>query len=164
MTHSGVLNIGEAAQASGVSAKMIRYYESIGLIPPATRSGAGYRHYGMNDVHALRFIRRARDLGFSIEAITRLLALWRDRDRSSADVKQVALDHVATLRRKIVELQQMVGTLEHLAHHCHGDKRPECPIIDELSANAEPPPMSKRTARLVGSANRLTPIGSSKGY
>ena len=134
-----VMNIGEAARASGVSAKMIRYYESIGLIPPASRSDAGYRHYTPSEVHTLRFIRRARDLGFSIEAITRLLALWRDRARNSAEVKQVALDHVAEIKHKIVELKQMVGTLEHLAHHCHGDDRPECPIIDELAASAEAP-------------------------
>jgi len=140
MSMGWAMNIGEAAQASGVSAKMIRYYESIGLIPPATRSDAGYRNYTESEVHTLRFVRRARDLGFSIEAITRLLALWRDRARSSAEVKQVALDHVAELKHKIVELQQMVGTLEHLAHHCHGDDRPECPIIDELAASAEGPP------------------------
>lgn len=139
MSMGWVMNIGEAAQASGVSAKMIRYYESIGLIPPAARSDAGYRHYTSREVHTLRFIRRARDLGFSIEAITRLLALWRDRARNSAEVKRVALDHVAELKHKIIELQQMVGTLEHLAHHCHGDNRPECPIIDELAASTEVP-------------------------
>ena len=137
MSVGWMMNIGEAAQASGVSAKMIRYYESIDLIPPASRSDAGYRHYTPSEVQTLRFIHRARDLGFAIDAIRRLLALWRDRARSSAEVKQVALDHVAELKHKIVELQQMVGTLEHLAHHCHGDDRPECPIIDELAASTE---------------------------
>jgi Cu(I)-responsive transcriptional regulator len=152
MRNGGVLNIGEAAQASGVSAKMIRYYESIGLIPPATRSDAGYRHYAMNDVHALRFVRRARNLGFSMEAIGRLLELWRDRRRSSAQVKRIALGHVSALRGKILELQQMVATLEHLAQHCHGDERPDCPIIDELSDHAEPPmngTVEKRKGRML---------------
>jgi MerR family copper efflux transcriptional regulator len=147
MSTGWAMNIGEAAQASGVSAKMIRYYESISLIPPATRSDAGYRHYTASEVHTLRFIRRARDLGFSIESITRLLALWRDRARNSAEVKQVALDHVAELKHKIIELQQMVRTLEHLAHHCHGDDRPECPIIDELAASVEASPAATRSRK-----------------
>jgi Cu(I)-responsive transcriptional regulator len=133
------MNIGEAARASGVSAKMIRYYESTGLIVPAQRTDGGYRAYGPDDIHVLRFVRRARDLGFSMADITRLLGLWRDRSRASADVKRIALDQVAELRRKIVEMQEMAGTLERLAAHCHGDDRPDCPIMDDLSAKADPP-------------------------
>ncbi|AXA91379.1 Cu(I)-responsive transcriptional regulator [Massilia sp. YMA4] len=132
------MNIGEAAKASGVSAKMIRYYEQIGLMPRAPRSGAGYRHYTASEVQSLRFIRRARDLGFSVEQIAALLALWRDRDRASADVKTMALSHVAALEAKIAELQAMVQTLGHLAEHCHGNDRPECPILSDL---AEPSPV-----------------------
>jgi MerR family transcriptional regulator, copper efflux regulator len=128
------LNIGDAAGASGVTAKMIRHYEAISLLPPAARSESGYRRYTDNDVHTLRFIRRARDLGFSIEAIGRLLALWHDRDRASADIKRVALAHLAELDRKIVELQAMRATLADLARLCNGDRRPECPIIDDLAS------------------------------
>ncbi|KEA62280.1 Cu(I)-responsive transcriptional regulator [Marinobacterium lacunae] len=127
------MNIGKAAAASGVSAKMIRYYESIGLIPEASRTDAGYRDYSDKDVHRLRFIRRARDLGFSVEKMSELLALWQDRDRASSDVKRIALEHVAELQRKARELQEMSETLAHLAGHCHGDSRPDCPIINELS-------------------------------
>jgi MerR family copper efflux transcriptional regulator len=127
------MNIGAAARESGVSAKMIRYYESTGLIAAAARSEGNYRTYDERDVHTLRFIRRARDLGFSVPAIVRLLDLWRDRSRSSAEVKQVARSHIAGLRAKIAELEGMVGTLEHLSAHCHGDARPDCPIIDELA-------------------------------
>lgn len=127
------MNIGEAARRSGVSAKMIRYYETIGLIPAAGRSDAGYRNYGDNDVHTLRFIRRARDLGFTVEQMGELLALWRDRSRASAEVKKIALDHVAVLERKIADLQAMARTIGDLAAHCHGDNRPDCPIIDDLA-------------------------------
>lgn len=127
------MNIGEAARASGVSAKMIRYYESIGLIPPALRSGNGYRVYSDADVHTLGFVRRARRLGFSVQQIERLVALWRDHDRSSAEVKRIALGHVEELQRKIAELEAMARTLRHLADHCHGDHRPDCPIIDDLA-------------------------------
>ena len=126
------MNIGQAAQATGISAKMIRYYESIGLIVPAGRTAAGYRTYAEPDLHTLRFIRRARGLGFSVEQMHELLALWRDRKRASAEVKRVALQHVQELERKAAELQQMADTLKHLARHCHGNDRPECPIIDEL--------------------------------
>jgi MerR family transcriptional regulator, copper efflux regulator len=142
------MNIGQAARASGVSAKMIRYYEQTGLIPSATRSGAGYRNYGTSDVHTLRFIRRARDLGFSFEQITELLALWRDHDRASADVKAVALSHVATLQGKIAEMQAMARTLEHLAAHCQGNDRPDCPIIEDLAdaALVATSPTPKRAA------------------
>ncbi|ANY16355.1 Cu(I)-responsive transcriptional regulator [Bordetella pseudohinzii] len=127
------MNIGQAAQASGISAKMIRYYESIGLIHPAARSDSGYRRYGEDDLHTLRFIRRARNLGFSVEQMQELLALWRDRSRASADVKRIALEHVAELERKAAELREMADTLKHLARHCHGDDRPDCPIIADLS-------------------------------
>jgi Cu(I)-responsive transcriptional regulator len=127
------MNIGQAAEASGVSAKMIRYYESIGLIPKTVRTEAGYRVYSDKDVHTLRFIRRARDLGFSVEQIADLVSLWQDRGRASKDVKRVALEHVGTLERKIAELQEMAGTLKHLARHCHGDGRPDCPIIETLA-------------------------------
>jgi Cu(I)-responsive transcriptional regulator len=128
------MNIGQAAAASGISAKMIRYYESIGLTAAPSRTGSGYRIYTDSDVHTLRFIRRARDLGFSTEQMRDLLALWRDRSRASGDVKRIAMEHVAELERKAQALQQMADTLHHLADHCHGDDRPDCPIIEELGA------------------------------
>jgi Cu(I)-responsive transcriptional regulator len=131
------MNIGQAAKVSGVSAKMIRYYEQMGLIPPAHRSEAGYRHYAASDVHSLRYIRRARDLGFSIEQISELLVLWRNCGRASADVKAMALSHVAGLKAKIAELQTMAQTLEHLANHCRGNDRPDCPIIAGLAEPAD---------------------------
>ena len=139
------MNIGQAAAASGISAKMIRYYESIGLIGAVTRTEAGYRVYSDADVHTLRFIRRARDLGFSIGQMTNLLALWQDRSRASAEVKRIALEHVGELERKTRELAEMTATLRHLAKHCHGDDRPDCPIINELSEGtvAEPKPEGK---------------------
>jgi MerR family copper efflux transcriptional regulator len=128
-----MLNIGEAAKASGVSAKMIRHYESIGLLPRAQRSNGNYRLYGPQEVHNLRFIHRARSLGFPLETIRELLALWRNRQRSSASVKKLAMTHVATLEAKIAEMQAMAATLKHLAHHCHGDNRPDCPILENLA-------------------------------
>ncbi len=130
------MNIGEAAKRSGVSAKMIRYYEQTDLISKAARSEAGYRHYSEADVHTLRFIRRARDLGFTVEQIAELLALWRDRSRASADVKRLALEHVAALDAKAAELQAMSLTLRELAKRCHGDDRPECPIVEDLAESA----------------------------
>jgi Cu(I)-responsive transcriptional regulator len=130
-----MMNIGEASMASGVSAKMIRHYEQIGLIPTAPRSEAGYRHYGKADAHSLRFIRRARGLGFSLDEIRQLLALWRDRGRPSAEVKALALRHVAELDAKAAALQAMSRTLKNLATHCHGDDRPDCPILDELAGD-----------------------------
>jgi MerR family copper efflux transcriptional regulator len=126
--------IGEAAKASGMSAKMIRYYEDIGLLPRAPRSEGNYRHYDARSVHALRFIRRARDLGFPVPAIARLMALWQDRSRASAEVKALAEEHIGGLQAKIAEMAAMVRTLEHLAAHCQGDDRPDCPILDDLAA------------------------------
>jgi Cu(I)-responsive transcriptional regulator len=131
------MNIGEAAARSGVSAKMIRYYESIGLIPPPARSAAQYRVYAEEEVHTLRFVRRSRDLGFSLEETRELLALWRDKGRASADVKTLAMAHVRELEEKAAELKAMADTLRHLATHCHGDHRPDCPILADFAA--EPP-------------------------
>lgn len=130
------MNIGQAAGASGVSAKMIRHYEAIGLLAPAARSAAGYRSYGAAEVHELAFIRRARELGFALGEIGQLLALWRDRNRPSAEVKALALRHVAELDAKADALRAMSDTLRRLAAHCHGDERPDCPILDDL---AQPP-------------------------
>jgi len=128
------MNIGEAARRSGVSAKMIRYYESIGLTAPAARSEAGYRHYGDPEIHTLRFVRRARTLGFSLDETRELLALWRDRSRASADVKRLAESHIADLEQRIAELRGVADTLRHLARCCHGDDRPDCPILADLAA------------------------------
>ena len=132
------MNIGQASDASGVSAKMIRYYEQIGLIRPMGRTGNNYRVYGEDEVHVLRFIRRARNLGFSLEETQRLLKLWQDKDRTSAAVKEVAETHIGDLERRIAEMQGMVKTLKHLAHCCGGDHRPNCPILDDLAGEARP--------------------------
>ncbi len=129
----GFLNIGEAAGASGVSAKMIRHYEEIGLLPKAGRTVAGYRIYREADVHVLRFIRRSRDLGFSMKEIAGLLGLWRNKRRASADVRRLAERHIGELDARIAELQGMRRTLERLVHCCHGDDRPECPILEDLA-------------------------------
>jgi len=131
--HPERMNIGTAAQTSGVSAKMIRHYEEIGLIPPATRTDAGYRTYSDRDVHLLRFIRQGRVLGFSMKQITELIGLWLDQSRPSSKVKQLAQEHIRELDEKINELQAMKSTLERLASSCHGDSRPECPILDGLA-------------------------------
>ena len=133
MSMNREMTIGQAAKSSAVSAKMIRHYESIGLLPKAQRTESGYRLYDDNDVHTLRFIQRARSLGFPLETIRTLLALWRNRRRSSAQVKDLAERHIADLERKIAEMQSMVRTLKHLSHHCHGDDRPDCPILDDLA-------------------------------
>jgi len=127
------MNIGQAAAASGVSAKMIRYYESIALIPPGKRSDAGYRVYGDNDLHALRFVKRGRSLGFSLDQIRDLLSLWQNKERASADVKTIAMGHVAELNQRIAELTEMRDTLQTLAGCCHGDHRPDCPILQTLA-------------------------------
>jgi Cu(I)-responsive transcriptional regulator len=126
------MNIGDAARASGVSAKMIRHYESIGLFGAAARSDSGYRLYGEREVHLLRFIRHSRDLGFSLEQIRALLGLWQDRERPSRQVRALAQTHLAELEAKLAELQAMKATLEHLVQACHGDERPDCPILDTL--------------------------------
>ncbi len=140
---AGFLNIGEAAKASGVSAKMIRHYESLGLLREARRTYAGYRIYDDNDIHTLRFVRRARDLGFPMTAIEQLLGLWRNRRRSSADVRRVAQQHIAGLNQKIDELQAMRRTLEQLVRDCHGDHRPDCPILEDLGSGLELPHSSR---------------------
>lgn len=126
------MNIGEASKASGVSAKMIRYYEQTGLVPAAGRSASGYRAYGEADVHRLRFVRRARDLGFSVAEIGELLGLWNDRSRHSADVKRLAQAHIAELEARIGKLREMADTLRTLSDCCAGDERPDCPILAEL--------------------------------
>jgi Cu(I)-responsive transcriptional regulator len=126
------MNIGQVADASGVSAKMIRHYEVIGLMRQAKRTGSNYRAYSENDVHTLRFVRRARALGFSLSDIKELLSLWQDKSRPSASVKKIAGKHIEELNRKLAELQSMVDTLQHLTRNCRGDQRPHCPILDEL--------------------------------
>jgi MerR family copper efflux transcriptional regulator len=126
------MQIGELAAASGITAKMIRHYESIGLLPRPTRRDSGYRDYGAPDLHRLRFVRRAKDLGFSIDQIRELLHLWADRSRASAEVKAIALTHVMELEHRSRALAEVAGALKHLADACHGDDRPDCPIIHEL--------------------------------
>ena len=138
------MNIGEAARASGVSAKMIRHYESVGLFPEAVRSDAGYRQYGDADVSTLRFIRQSRDLGFSLEQIRELLDLWQNRRRPSRQVKALAQAHIEELEEKLQELHAMKATLEHLVRHCHGDERPDCPIIEGLADKADVLPPAAR--------------------
>ncbi|MFZ5520701.1 MAG: Cu(I)-responsive transcriptional regulator [Pseudomonadota bacterium] len=134
--NQGPFNIGEAAARSGVSAKMVRHYESLRLLPPVQRTDSGYRQYGDKEVHTLRFIRRARDLGFSMAEIAELLKLWQDRRRTSASVKRIAQAHVANLDQRMAEMEQMRRTLQHLVECCHGDDRPDCPILDELDPAA----------------------------
>ena len=127
------MNIGQAADRSGVSAKMVRHYESLGLLSRIRRTDSGYRQYAEKEVHTLRFIRRARNLGFGMAEIAELLKLWQNRRRASADVKRIALAHVADLDRRMEEMAAMKRTLERLADCCHGDERPDCPILDELA-------------------------------
>ncbi|EJD6581238.1 Cu(I)-responsive transcriptional regulator [Providencia rettgeri] len=131
------MNIGQAAKLSGISAKMIRYYEQTGLIPKAKRTNAGYRYYSQTDIDSLNLIRRARTLGFPTEQISVLLCLWRNRERASADVKNMALTHLHELKRKINDLQGIANTLEVLTKHCHGNSDPDCPIIENLVNPAE---------------------------
>lgn len=132
MAEAQSLNIGEAARRSGVSAKMVRHYESLGLLPAVNRTESGYRQYGEREVHTLRFIRRARDLGFSMAEIAELLKLWQNRRRSAHQVHRIARQHVDELTRKLQEMEAMRRTLQHLIDCCHGDERPECPILEEL--------------------------------
>lgn len=152
------MNIGEAAARSGVSAKMVRHYEAIGLLPRVERTGAGYRQYGMPEVHTLRFVRRARELGFSTAEIGTLLKLWQNRRRASADVKRVAQAHLADLDRRIAEMTDMRRTLEHLIQGCQGNERPDCPILDGL---AEPPrAVSARASRREKTATAAKACGA----
>jgi Cu(I)-responsive transcriptional regulator len=151
-----MMNIGEVASASGVSAKMIRHYEELALLPAARRTESGYRQYGQNDVHTLQFIRHSRDLGFSLKEIAELLSLWQNRRRPSRQVKALAEAHITELEQKAAELLAMKAALKHLVHCCHGDDRPECPILDGLArANAMSP---------VAAAKKLrAPRGASHG-
>ncbi|RZI29599.1 Cu(I)-responsive transcriptional regulator [Pseudomonas orientalis] len=128
------MNIGQAARQSGLSAKMIRYYESIGLLKAAHRTESGYRIFSADDLHTLAFIKRSRDLGFSLEEVGKLLTLWQDRQRASADVKALARQHVEALNQKIREFEQLRDTLQDLVEHCQGDHRPDCPILKELAS------------------------------
>ncbi|MCQ2997854.1 Cu(I)-responsive transcriptional regulator [Pseudomonas syringae] len=128
------MNIGQAAKQSGLSAKMIRYYEATGLLQAAHRSDSGYRLYGKDDLHTLAFIKRSRDLGFSLEEVGKLLTLWQDRQRASADVKALARQHIADLNQKIEEMVSLRDTLQELVEHCHGDDRPDCPILKDLAS------------------------------
>jgi Cu(I)-responsive transcriptional regulator len=132
------MNIGQASKASGVSTKMIRYYDEIGLVRPLARTDSNYREYGERELNELRFIRRGRSLGFSMAEITQLLSLWRDRQRPSREVKAIAERHLADLDARIAEMQAMADTLRHLSHCCAGDDRPDCPILADLTAGALP--------------------------
>lgn len=127
------VNIGEAARLSGVSAKMVRHYESLGLLPHVGRTDSGYRQYSEAEVHTLRFIKRSRELGFSMEEIAELVGLWQNRRRASASVRRIAQKHAAELAQRVEAMQAMQRTLEHLIHCCHGDERPDCPILDDLA-------------------------------
>ena len=140
------LHIGSAAELSGISAKMVRHYESLGLLPRVTRTDGGYRQYGEADVHTLRFIKRARDLGFSMTEIGELVALWQNRRRASVSVKRIAQKHVDELTQRIEAMQAMQRTLLQLLHHCHGDERPDCPILDDLAGSPKAPhgPLRRR--------------------
>lgn len=130
------MNIGEAAERSGVSAKMIRYYESVGLLPSAARRSNGYRDYGDQEVAVLQFVRRTRDLGFSLDEVGALLALWSDKKRPSREVKRLAEKHIGELESRIRDMRSVIGTLKELTRQCHGDERSECPILDDLAAPA----------------------------
>ncbi|MFM9923838.1 Cu(I)-responsive transcriptional regulator [Variovorax sp. H27-G14] len=130
---AAVVAIGEAAQRSGVSARMVRHYEGLGLLPAVARTESGYRQYSEADIHTLRFIKRSRDLGFSMEEIAELVGLWNNRRRASASVKRIAQKHLGELEQRIADMESMRNTLAHLVHCCHGDARPDCPILDDLA-------------------------------
>jgi Cu(I)-responsive transcriptional regulator len=147
------LNIGQAAEASGVSAKMIRHYEEIGLIPKARRTYSGYRMYTENEIHVLRFIRQARNLGFSMKQIEALLGLWRDMRRPSSKVKTLAQEHISELEQKIAEMQAMKATLQRLVKTCHGDDRPDCPILEELAQTGASPSAPSPTRKKKASSH-----------
>lgn len=153
------MNIGEASKVSGVSAKMIRYYEDTGLIPPAARTGSGYREYARNDVHRLGFIRRARDLGFSVSEIGELLSLWSDRARQSADVKRLAQAHIVELEKRIESLREMTDTLQELVSCCAGDERPDCPILAKLGHPHEGNTKSQLQAGMTSFLHTIAPPG-----
>ena len=138
------MNIGEASKTTGISVKMLRYYEEIGLVRATLRSLSGYRVYSDKNIAMLRFVRRARDLGFQVKQIGVLLGLWQDGSRASADVKSLALDHVRELEQRRHELDEMIATLNHLAYHCHGDERPDCPILTGIGAEQETLPKAGR--------------------
>ena len=138
------MNIGQAARESGVSAKMVRHYEALGLLPDVPRTDSGYRQYGETEVHTLRFIKRARDLGFSMAEISDLVDLWRNRRRSSASVRKIAQQHAQNLGARIEAMQEMQRTLTHLITGCHGDERPECPILDNLAGQSRAVPKDRR--------------------
>lgn len=138
-TPGALVPIGVAAQRAGVSARMVRHYEALGLLAAVARTGSGYRQYSAADVHALRFIRRARDLGFSMQEIAALLGLWQDKGRASSQVKQIAQAHIDDLSARIADMQDMQRTLQQLVQCCHGDSRPDCPILDDLAAVPAPP-------------------------
>ena len=144
---SSLMNIGEAAKASGISAKMIRHYESVGLLPLAARTHSGYRQYSEKEISTLRFIRHARDLGFSIAQIFDLLGLWQNRERPSRQVKALAQAHLKSIDAKLQEFQSMKATLERLVNFCHGDDRPDCPIIETLAQNKDFPPSTPPSPR-----------------
>lgn len=131
------MNVGAAAKAAGISVKIIRHYESEGILPRAKRTDSGYRVYDENDVHVFRFVKKAHDLGFSLPDVKRLLSLWRNKSRKGEDVKTIANKHIEILDHKIRELEALKGALLKLAKHCHGDHRPECPILDELELDAK---------------------------
>jgi len=130
------VSISHAAELSGISAKMVRHYESLGLLPRVARTDSGYRQYSEADVHTLRFIKRSRDLGFSMAEIAELVTLWQNRRRTSASVKRIAQKHVTELAQRIEAMQAMQRSLQQLLHHCHGDERPECPILDDLASQS----------------------------
>lgn len=136
MTDNGPLNIGQAARLSSVSTRMVRHYESLGLLGEVHRTDSGYRQYSAAEVHTLRFIKRSRDMGFSMEQVGELVDLWHNRRRTSASVKRIAQSHLDELEQRIAAMQGMQRTLAHLVHCCHGDQRPDCPILDDLSGIA----------------------------